>query len=285
MQYNTDLLVATAMILAFQFAMDVNANDSNSEIASFKQPRDREPVSWVNSDLPPGEGLEHFVLASEALGHEVGYVVFTPEGYMADGDEPYPVVYFLHGMGGTEASDSGGFSGLLARGIREGTLPPVICVFPNGGRSGYMGDVEKMIVDELIPLIDAEYATDVSCRAVVGFSMGGQGAVHLSVLHPELFCACGSWGGGMWRGEEEMLAAASDHAATLRENHFAALLINGDQDRPDAFASMASVLAQHDIACEVQVLPDTPHNLGLYYERGGVMMLEFLGEALGSGGQ
>ncbi len=266
---------STALILVFtaNFTLTpilvANADTRSDGTASLKQPRDREPVSWVNSDLPSGAGLEHFVLVSEALGHDVGYVVFTPEGYMADGDEPYPVVYFLHGMGGTEASDSGGFSGLLARGIREGTLPPVICVFPNGGRSGYMGDVETMIVDELIPLIDAEYVTDVTRRAVAGFSMGGQGAVRLSVLHPELFCACGSWGGGMWRGEEEMLAAANDHAATLRENHFAALLINGDQDRPDAFASMADVLAEHDIACEVQVLPDTPHNLGLYYERGG----------------
>lgn len=46
-----------------------------------------------------------------------------------------------------------------ARGIRDGSVPPVICVFPNGGRSGYLGSVETMIVKELIPLIDKDYRT------------------------------------------------------------------------------------------------------------------------------
>ena len=102
-------------------------------------------------------------------------------------------------MGGNEAADSGGFSGLIGRGIRGGIVPPVICVFPNGGRSGYRGSVEKMIVEELIPLIDMRYPTkaEAGSRAVAGFSMGGAGAVRLSVIHPELFCAAGSWGGGM----------------------------------------------------------------------------------------
>ena len=34
-------------------------------------------------------------------------------------------------------------------------IPPVIVVFPNGGQSGYRGTVDKMIVEELIPLIEA----------------------------------------------------------------------------------------------------------------------------------
>jgi hypothetical protein len=77
-------------------------------------------------------------------------------------------------VGGTETSDSAGFSSLIARVIRDGSVPPAICVFPNGGRSGYRGSVEKMIVEELIPLIDTNYPTnsDVKSRAVAGFSMG-----------------------------------------------------------------------------------------------------------------
>ena len=111
----------------------------------------RPSVSWVNPKLPEGgKGLEHRVMLSKALGHEVGYVVWTPPDYDASGKTRYPVVYFLHGMGGNESADAGGFSSLLARGIREGAIEPCLCVFPNGGRSGYAGDVEKMIVDELI---------------------------------------------------------------------------------------------------------------------------------------
>ncbi len=247
-----------------------------------EQRRQRPPVSWVNPDLPKGPGLTHRVLDSKAMGHEVGYVVWTPRDYDDSGDTGYPVIYFLHGMGGTESADSGGFSGLVARGVRDGKIPPVICVFPNGGRSGYRGEVERMIVEELIPLIDKTYPTkaETKSRAVAGFSMGGAGAVQLSIMHPELFCVAGSWGGGMWRGADELLAAAETGAETLKGNGYAVLLINGDRDRPEAFKPLAEKLSTLEIPHEVEVLKDTPHNLGLYYERGGKKMAEFLGEHL-----
>jgi len=251
--------------------------------ACAQRPRgQRPPVSWVNSDLPNGAGLTHRVLASKAMGHDVGYVVWTPTDYDASGDTRYPVIYFLHGMGGNEAGDSAGFSSQIARGIRDGIVPPVICVFPNGGRSGYRGTVKTMIVEELIPLIDKSYPTkaEAKSRAVAGFSMGGAGAVQLSVMHPELFCAAGSWGGGMWRDADAILAATESGSETLKKNAYAALLINGDQDRPDAFESLARKFSELKISHEVFILPDTPHNLGLYYQRGGKKMTQFLGEHL-----
>jgi len=216
------------------------------------------------------------------MGHDVGYVVWTPADYDASGKTRYPVIYFLHGMDGNEASDSAGFSSQIAQGIRDGSVPPVICVFPNGGRSGYRGTVEKMIVDELIPLIDKSYPTKVEAksRVVAGFSMGGAGAVRLSVMHPDLFCAAGSWGGGMWRDADAILAAAESGSATLRQNAYAALLINGDKDRPDAFDRLAHVFSELKIPHEVVVLKDTPHNLRLYYQRAGKTMTQFLGKHL-----
>lgn len=248
-----------------------------------QRPDEQRPaVSWVNPDLPNGAGLTHRVLASNAMGHDVGYAVWRPADYDASGETRYPVVYFLHGMGGTEASDAVGFSRLIGQGIRDGNVPPLICVFPNGGRSGYRGDVEKMIVEELIPLIDTSFPTkaEAKSRAVAGFSMGGAGAVRLSLMHPELFCAAGSWGGGMWRGADAILAASQRGAGTLKNNAFAALLVNGDQDRPDAFVLLAEKLSELEISHEVVVLPDTPHNLGLYYRRAGVKMVRFLGQHL-----
>lgn len=242
----------------------------------------RPPVSWVNPELPDAPGLTHRTLDSKAMGHDVGYVVWTPSDYDDSGDTRYPVIYFLHGMGGTESRDAAGFSGLVRRGIRDGRIPSAICVFPNGGRSGYRGAVEEMIVEELIPLIDATYPTDpkTKSRVIAGFSMGGGGAVQLSIMHPELFCAAGSWGGGMWRDADKTLAAAEKGAATLRDNNYAVLLINGDKDRPDAFKTLAEKLNLLDIQHEVEVLKDTPHRLGLYYERAGEKMADFLGKHL-----
>ncbi len=246
------------------------------------QQRERKPVSWVNPRLPSVRGLEHHVLASTALGHDVGYVVWTPPGYNESGAKRYPVIYFLHGMGGHESADSGGFSSLVARQIEAGVVPPVICVFPNGGRSGYAGSVETMIVEELIPLIDRTYPTKptAASRAVAGFSMGGGGAVRLALLYPQLFCAAGSWGGGIFRDADALLAAARANAEALKANRFAMLLVNGDDDRPEAFAALAETLRPLAVQHEIVVLADTAHNLGLYYQRAGQPMAEFLGRQL-----
>ena len=250
--------------------------------------RQRREITWVNAKIPNVKGLEHKVLVSKSLGHDVGYAVWTPPNYDSSGKTRYPVVYFLHGAGGTEASDSGGFSSRVAGGIRNGTFPETICVFPNGGMSGYRGEVESMIIDELIPLIDHNYATkaDASARALAGFSMGGAGSVRLSMLHPELFCAAGSWGGALsWRGSGEdspLLPAAKASAASLKANNFALLTINGDQDHPNGFTPLNNVLEPLGIPHKVVTLTDTNHNLGHYYERAGDTMLSFLAERLDS---
>jgi endo-1,4-beta-xylanase len=154
-------------------------------------------------------------------------------------------------------------------------------VFPNGGRSGYRGEVETMIVQELVPLIDRAYPTrGASARAVAGFSMGGAGAVRLSLLHPDLFVAAGSWGGGMWRDGEALVEAIRSHGPRMTSKGFGLLLINGDKDRPDAFDSLAEACKEAKVDHRVVVLPDTPHNLGLYYQRGGEAMADFLGRHL-----
>ncbi|GAB5514369.1 MAG: alpha/beta hydrolase-fold protein [Rhodopirellula baltica] len=254
-------------------------------VPAFAQ-RTRKPITWVNSDIPNFPGLEHKVLKSETLGHEVGYVVWTPPGFSVDADTRYPVVYFLHGAGGNERSDAAGFASLIAKGIRDKTMPPAICVCPNGGMSGYRGEVESMIVDELIPLIDSTYPTraDAKSRVIAGFSMGGAGSVRLSLLHPDLFCAAGSWGGALaFRGEPEkspLLPAVKENADTLRKNGYAALLINGDGDRPDAFALLAETFRSHDIPHQVVIVENTKHNLGDYHKKTADQMISFLGKQL-----
>jgi endo-1,4-beta-xylanase len=249
------------------------------------QPRNRE-IKWVNPDIPQMAGLTHKVLGSTSLGHDVGYVVWTPPEFDDSGSSRYPVVYFLHGAGGSEKSDAAGFSSRVAGAIRAGKFPPAICVFPNGGMSGYRGEVASMIVDELIPLIDKSYPTkaEASARAICGFSMGGAGSVALSIQHPELFCAAGSWGGALsFRGAAEtspLLPAARENAAKLKEHHFALLTVNGDKDRPDAFKPLQEALMELGIPHRAVVLEETEHNLGKYYERAGDTMLEFLAERL-----
>jgi enterochelin esterase-like enzyme len=234
-------------------------------------------VKWVNPQLPAGPGLEHHVLHSAALGWDVGYVVWKPANYVPA--RKYPVMYFLHGATGTESSDAAGFSGWVAKGIEKGMLPPALIVFPNGGMSGYRGAVEKMIVEELIPLIDQTYPTLVQpqSRAAVGFSMGGAGAVRLSVLHPELFAAAASMGG---RAGGEVDAAAEKNASALSEKKVAFLLINGEKDSPKAFQVLVKTFTAAGVEHSVVIHPNLEHNLGLYYEQSFEKLMRFLGAHL-----
>jgi endo-1,4-beta-xylanase len=234
----------------------------------------------VNPALPAGPGLTHHVLASKALGHDVGYVVWLPPGYAEHPDQRFPVIYFLHGAGGNESADSAGFSGQVAAAIEKGTLPPVICVFPNGVMSGYRGAVETMILDELIPLVDRDYRTIAKApsRAFSGFSMGGAGSIALALRHPEVVSVVTSWGGGS-RGDEAVAEAQKD-APIFRQNGMAMMFVNGDQDRPDACQPLADELIKLGIANTLLVLPKTPHNLGLYYSESAAQTMAFIGQHL-----
>ncbi|KAA5542132.1 esterase family protein [Roseiconus nitratireducens] len=277
-------------VVVLTLAIDASAQPPERPERADGPRRPERQIQWVDPEIAKVPGLQHKVLASESLGHDVGYAVWVPAGYEQSQEARYPVVYFLHGAGGTEASDSGGFSSLVASAIRRGKFPQAICVFPNGGLSGYRGPVEAMIIDELIPLIDKEFRTkaDATGRAVAGFSMGGAGAVHLSISHPNLFCAAGSLGGALSRrgsGEDSpLLPAAIAAAETLKQNHFALLTVNGDQDHPEGFAPLKKTLDSIGISHQVVTLESTSHNLSQYYDRAGETMTTFLGQQL-SGGQ
>ncbi len=260
----------------------VAQTDSIARPARIEQPSGRTEVKWVNPDIPQIAGLNHHILSSNAMAHAVGYTVWTPKDYHEQTTKRYPVIYFLHGMGGTESADAPGFSSWVAKAIESRVLPPVICVFPNGGRSGYRGQVERMIVEELIPLIDGEYRTipKAEARGVVGFSMGGAGAVHLAIRYPKLFSVAGSMGGGIRLEGDELEQALIQALPLWKQRGFGFFLVNGDQDRPQAFSAFAEKLSNAGVAHHLLVLEDTAHNLGHYYERSVNQLLFFVGKHL-----
>lgn len=278
----TSVAKNTSPVLNESEKVGSESNDKPSERPNSNQ-RNRRPrreVKWVNPNIPKMPGLTHHILNSKVMGHDVGYVVWTPPEYSKKADKRYPVIYFLHGAGGNEAADAGGFSSWAAKAIANGSLPSVLCVFPNGGMSGYRRDVEKMIIEELIPTVDKDYRTiaKTKSRALAGFSMGGSGSVYLSIMHPELFCAAGSMGGGIRGGSEQMVKAVQKAVQIWKKHDFGFFLVNGDNDRPDAFKEFSKILKENEIGNEVLILPNTKHNLGLYYERSVMKLLAFLGK-------
>jgi enterochelin esterase-like enzyme len=245
------------------------------------------PVIWNNVPASARPGLEHHSFTSTAMGREIGYTVALPSSYH-DGPKRFPVVYFLHGMGGNENSDGPGFSQITTFLATHGHLPPIICVFPNGGRSGYrdLPDdkvmVETMLIQELVPLIDRTFRTlpQRDSRAIAGFSMGGGGAVRLALTYPQLFAAAGSWAGAFGRRGRESGLPPELSVERLREStpRVRLLLIVGydDESTYASHAPFLQALTEAKYPYTFHPLAGVGHNLGLLYRQTGEEMARFV---------
>lgn len=144
-----------------------------------------------------------------ALGRELSYLVALPAGYETAKDRRYPVLYLLHGRGDNMQAWARIIPD-LHRLAAEGRIPPVITIMPDASssrRAGYYIDskftgsqvpplpageaMETALTRDLVAHVDATYRSqaDRTGRIVAGYSMGGYGALRLSLAHPELFAA------------------------------------------------------------------------------------------------
>lgn len=139
--------------------------------------------------------IEYIDVESPAL-HRAGQAgVYLPPGYER-GEDRYPVVYFLHGMRGSERQwEARGMGELLDGLIRAGEVPPMIVVAPAGENSMYVNwksgeaDWADFIAKDLVAVIDARYRTraEPAFRGISGDSMGGYGALNVGFQQPDVF--------------------------------------------------------------------------------------------------
>lgn len=252
-----------------------------------QEPKEK-AVVWNNPVTFTEPGLTHHSYASTAMGTEIGYSVWLPPGYEGSGVR-YPVVYFLHGSGGTESADAPAFSHMIAERVAAKQIPPVIAVFPNGGLSGYRDQpegkvkVETMLIQELIPLIDRTYRTqaDRTHRVVGGFSMGGGGSVRLALKYPDLFGAAASWAGAFFRrGADGTFVPTFDTEVLKSPQHRVRLLFivgYDDLTYPSHVPAMAA-LQDAKYAFTYRTISGLGHELGRYYSLTGDEFISFLAE-------
>jgi S-formylglutathione hydrolase FrmB len=152
----------------------------------------------LTGNNPARAGVVAGTLFSPSHGRDFPYRVFLPPGYDANSATRYPVVFSLHGNGGTPAQRATNYSPTLTSKMNSGEIMPMIWVFPDGQRDSYYGDaydghkqVYTHIIDELLPVIDANYKTvaDRDHRALEGFSMGGFGSGLYGAKRTDLFSA------------------------------------------------------------------------------------------------
>lgn len=224
------------------------------------------PVSWVNPPSTPIKGLQHKVLQSQHIERAVGVSILLPGNYAESSPKRYDVIYYLHGWGGHESSDIDSIRNLIAASIAESGMDMPILVFPNGGRTGYFGPIQSMIVKELIPYVEANYRVTPSreSRRLLGFSVGGTGAIRLATRNPEVFSSAISIGGRLWDGDNTLPESTTKNHLKLAGLNSKFLIIQGDQDHPDEFSSLITLMNQYSIPVQYELLKGVNHNLGRY---------------------
>jgi len=128
-------------------------------------------------------------------------LVYLPPSYAGDQARRFPVVYLLHGYGGTETTFTERLATLPASGDRLDAaqgFSSAIYVMPSAytlhkgsmySDSVTTGNWEKFIADDLVAYIDGHYRTLATrmSRGLGGHSMGGYGALRIGMKRPEVF--------------------------------------------------------------------------------------------------
>ena len=153
-----------------------------------------------------------YQLDSKLMKRQIPYRVILPLNYNADKTARFPVIYMLHGLGGSYRNLSEG-ENLLD----DYAKFPFIIVSPDGGSGFYTDSAtktddkwESYIVQELIPAIDKDFRTiaERRGRAVAGLSMGGFGALKFGAKYPQMFVLAASMSGAVtaasWRKPEDL---------------------------------------------------------------------------------
>jgi enterochelin esterase-like enzyme len=130
-------------------------------------------------------------------------LVYLPPSYLADEMRRFPVVYLLHGYGGTEETFTKGLATIQESGDRLDSaqgFSSAIYVMPGAftlhkgsmySSSVTTGDWEKFIADDLVAYVDSHYRTLATrmSRGLAGHSMGGYGALKIGMKRPEVFAS------------------------------------------------------------------------------------------------
>ena len=161
------------------------------------------PQAWDVQRVPHGSIHQHWY-DSKSLSMLRSVYVYTPPGYDKDTTTMYPVLYLLHGSGGTEGSwvFDGVANVILDNLIADGRATPMIVVMPFGHpepgmRAGSTPTFARRdipaftadLLDDVLPLVERTYraARDANRRAIAGLSMGGNQARQIGLNNLDKF--------------------------------------------------------------------------------------------------
>jgi enterochelin esterase-like enzyme len=163
---------------------------------------------YALANVPHGR-VQQVLFPSPSTGTPRRAFVYTPPDYDKDNTTRYPVLYLQHGWGEDETawSNQGRANLIMDNLIAAGKARPFIIVMTygmtNDVRIGGLASFdikpfETVLVEELIPYIDANFRTlsDQKHRAMAGLSMGGMETRTITLKHLDKFSHIGLFSGG-----------------------------------------------------------------------------------------
>lgn len=236
------------------------------------------PAQWSN--------VQDSSFFSSSRDRSISFAIYTPPGYES-GNQHYPVLYFLHGVGSgyqlywaaiSEAipeakGDAGAWLNQL---IATGRIPPVIIVTPDD-TDGSWGEInETMVTQELIAHIDSNWRTIPARygRAIEGFSMGALGASQYAARNSDLYCSTIIMS---IPDAEAQISYWQDNYETIQANQLMTRIIVGEEDGCcyDSTVQFHNDLQGIEISHEFETYPSIIHYFGDLYEQSGIEGLQF----------
>jgi len=169
---------------------------------------------YALKDVPHGN-VQQILFPSKSTNTSRRAFVYTPPGYDKNLSARYPVLYLQHGWGEDETawSNQGHANLIMDNLISEGKIKPFIIVMTYGmtneikwgGLKDFKIDAfQTVLVDELIPYVDANFRTkaDQPHRAMAGLSMGGMETKMVTLNKPEVFSHYALLSGGTYAPDD-----------------------------------------------------------------------------------
>jgi len=216
---------------------------------------------YVLKNVPHGN-VQQVLFPSPSTNTSRRAFVYTPPGYDNNAKKRYPVLYLQHGWGEDETawSNQGHANLIIDNMIAEGKIQPFIIVMTygmtneikfGGMRNFKIEPFQTVLVDELIPFVDANFRTIAksSSRAMAGLSMGGMETHTITINKPDVFSYYALLSGGTYAPAE------------IKDKSKVKLIFLscGSKERPDGVNNAATALKDAGFNAVSYISENTAH--------------------------
>lgn len=211
-------------------------------------------VTIALAQLPLIGKVEYKSMPSKILNQEREYSIYLPKSYSTNPDKRYPVLYLLHGGGGSHKDwpESGRLADIANLLIDSNEATEMIIICPEAGKTfmNYFNSpdwcYEDYFFQELIPFIETNYRVkaEKKSRAIAGLSMGGGGTLIYASHHPEMFCAAYAMSGYLYNQKELIWLNTGDPIQQkinqlVEDNNCVKFVQNAEKEKIDAMKGVS----------------------------------------------